>query len=178
MLAIDHLKSCKGGGGEVVNTCPINTWQWWLARAHSRGWAVRTMRLTLQMRQLAEVMGRNQSILLVLTLAAEGSMGTGWLGWDGLKQALARPARGAVRVRRLGSLTSTSIERGMENIVRHCHGHQEIITDASMVELRFHSKSSFPLEQLEINAWRGETKAGPARSEPETHGTADPSIRF
>ncbi len=75
MLAIDHLKSCKGGGGEVVNTCPINTWQWWLARAHPRGWAVRTIRLTLQMRQLAEVMGQNQSILLVLTLAAEGSKG-------------------------------------------------------------------------------------------------------
>ena len=70
MLAIDHLKSCKGGGGEVVNTCPINTWQWWLARAHPRGWAVRTMRLTLQMRQWAEA---TQSILLVLTLAAEGS---------------------------------------------------------------------------------------------------------
>ena len=65
----------------MVNTCPINTWQWWLARAHPRGWAVRTMRLTLQMRQWAEA---TQSILLVLTLAAEGSRrqdgraGTGW----------------------------------------------------------------------------------------------------
>ena len=73
MLAIDHLKSCKGGGGELVNTCSINTWQWWLARAHPRGWAVRTMRLTRQMRQLAEVMGRNQSIILELTLAADRS---------------------------------------------------------------------------------------------------------
>ena len=130
MLAIDHLKSCKGGGGEVVNTCPINTWQWWLARAHPRGWAVRMMRLKLQMRQLAEVMGRNQSILLVLMLAAEGSRrqdgraGTGW-------SRAARPARAAGHTRRLGSLTSTSTARGMEDIVRHCHGHREIIIDAS-----------------------------------------------
>ena len=173
MLAIDHLKSCKGGGGEVVNTCPINTWQWWLARAHPRGWAVRTMRLTLQMRQWAEA---TQSILLVLTLAAEGSRrqdgraGTGW-------SRAARPARAAGHTRRLGSLTSTSTARGMEDIVRHCHGHREIITDASVVELRFHSRGSFPFEQLEIKAWRGETNAGPARSGPETHGTADPSIR-
>ena len=101
----------------------------------------------------------------------------GWPGWDGLEQALARPARGAIRVRRLGSLTSTSTARGMEDIVRHCHGYREIITDASVVELRFHSKSSFPLEQLEIKTWRGETKAGSAQSGPETHCTADPSIR-
>ena len=92
MLAIDHLKSCKGGGGEMVNTCPINTWQWWLARAYPRGWAVRTMRLTLQMRQLAEDMGQNQSIILVLRLAAEGSRGqngradTAWSRrWQGLR---------------------------------------------------------------------------------------------
>ncbi len=57
----------------MVNTCPINTWQWWLSRAHPREWAVRMMRLTLQMRQLAEVMGRNQSILLVLMLDVEGA---------------------------------------------------------------------------------------------------------
>ena len=69
------------------------------------------------------------------------------------------------RTRRLGSLTSTSTARGMEDIVRHCHGHREIITDASVVELRFHSRSSFQLEQLEIKAWRGATKAGPARSD-------------
>ncbi len=50
------------------------------------------MRLTLQMRQLAEDKGRNQSILLVLTLAAEGSRGqdgragTGWSRrWRGLR---------------------------------------------------------------------------------------------
>ena len=106
-----------------------------------------------------------------------GEQAPGWPGWDGLEQAVARSARGAGRVRRLGSLTSTSTARGMEDIVRHCHGHREIITDASVVELRFHSKGSFPLEQLKIKAWRGETKAGPARSGPETHGTADPSIR-
>ncbi len=87
---------------------------------------------------------------------------------------MARPARGAVRVRRLGSLTSTSTARGMEGIVRHCHWHEEIITDASVVELRFHSRNSFLLEQLEIKAWREETKAGPARSGPDTHGTTDP----
>jgi hypothetical protein len=123
------------------------------------------MRLMLQIRQLAKVMGRKQSILLVLTL-----------GWDGLEQVVARPARGAVRVRRLGSLTSTSTARGMEDIVRHCHGHREIITDTSVVKLRFYSRSLFPLEQLKIKAWLGKTKAGPARSGPETHGTADPSI--
>ena len=106
-----------------------------------------------------------------------GEQGPGWPGWDGLEQALARPARGAVRVRRLGSLTSTSTAGGMEDIVRHCHGHRDSITDASVVELRFHSRGSFPLEQLEIKALRGETKVGPARTGPETHGTADPSIR-
>ena len=41
-----------------------------------------------------------------------------------------------------GSLTSNSKARGMEDIVRHCHGHREIITDASVVELIFHSKST------------------------------------
>ncbi len=86
MLAIVHLKSRKGGGGAVVNTCLINTWQWWLARAHPRGWAVvRTMCFILQMRQLAEVMGRNQNILLVLTLTAEGSRrqdGRAKTGWS------------------------------------------------------------------------------------------------
>ena len=106
-----------------------------------------------------------------------GEQAPGWPGWDGLEEALARPARRAVCVQKLGSLTSTSTARGMEDIVRHCHEHREIITDASVVELRFHSKSSFPLEQLEIKAWRGETKARPARSGPETHCTAEPSIR-
>jgi hypothetical protein len=101
----------------------------------------------------------------------------GWPCWDGLEQAVARPARGAVRGRRLVSLTSTSTARGMEDIVRHCHGHREIITDASVVELRFHSRGSFPLEQLEIKAWRGGIKDGPARRGPDTHRTADPSIR-
>ena len=100
--------------------------------------------------------------------------GPGWPGWDGLEQALARPARGAVRARRLGSLTSTSTARGIEDIVRHCHGHREIITEASLVELRFHSRSTFPLEQLKIKTCRGETNAGTARSGPDTHGTADP----
>ncbi len=115
----------------MVNTCPINTWQWWLARAHSRGWAVRTMRLTLQMHQLAEVKGRNHSILLVLTLDVEGAgarmAGLGRAGAD-VGEAC---AWSGTRVRRLGSLISTSTARGMENIVRHCHGHREIITDAA-----------------------------------------------
>ncbi len=50
----------------------------------------------------------------------------------------------------------------MEGIVRHRHGHQEIITHhrTSVVELRFYTKNSLPLEQLKIKAWRGETKLG------------------
>ena len=72
-----------------------------------------------------------------------GEQGPGWPGWDGLEQAFARPARAAGRTRRLGSLTSTSTARGMEDIVRRCHGHREIITNASVVEL-----AEIPLERL------------------------------
>ena len=125
MLAIDHLKSRKGGGGEVVNTCPINTWQWWLARAHSRGWVVRTMRLKLRMRQLVEVMGRNQSILLVLTLVAEGSRGqdgragTGWSRrWRGLRveqYAYEGWGRSTPPPQHVGWKTSSGIATGIEN---------------------------------------------------------------
>ncbi len=145
MLAIDHLKSCKGGGGEVVDTCPINTWQWWLARAHSRRWVVRTMRFTLQMRQLAEVMGRNQSVLLVLSLAAEGWIGARLAGLGlgragaGVGKACAwSGTRTKARVARLDR-HSTLDERHRPALPRASRNHHR----RCEVELRFHSRTRF-----------------------------------
>ncbi len=72
----------------------------------------------------------------------------GWPVWDGLEQGqegMARPARAEGRKRRLVSLTSTSTARGLEDIVRHyCHGHREIITDASVLR----GGAEIPLERL------------------------------
>jgi len=180
VLAIDPLKSCKGGAVK------------WSTRARSTRGSGGWLGLTYVDGRCARCVfdapdaaaGRGHAVeIREYSFSADagrgGEQAPGWPGWDGLEQAVARSARGAGRVRRLGSLTSTSTARGMEDIVRHCHEHREIITDASVVELRFHSRGSFPLEkELKIKAVRGETKAGPARNAPETHhGTADPSIR-
>ena len=140
----------------------------WMGGAHD-------VCLTLQMRQLAEVTrSKSESILLVLTLAAEGSRRqdgrarTDWSRrWRGLRVQRATHegwGRSPPSPQHLGLKKSSGIAPGIEK-------------SSSTLELRFHSKGSFSLEMLEIKAWRGETKAGPARTGPETHGTADPSIR-
>ena len=57
------------------------------------------------------------------------------LGRDGAGP-MAKPARVAGRTRRLGSLTSTFTERGMEDIVRERHLHRQILAHASALELK------------------------------------------
>ncbi len=137
----------------MVDTYPINTWQCWLARAHPRGWAVRTMRLTFQMRQWAEV-----------TLAAEGSRrqdgqaGTGWWSrrWRGLRVQRAPHDGCGVAHLHLHSTWNLSIYLSSTWDGKH---HPVLprairnITDANAVELGFHSRGSFPLEKLEMKAF-------------------------
>ena len=80
--------------------------------------------------------GRIQSFLIVRDDGQEREEAPGWPGWDGMEQAMAKPACAAGRTRRLGSLTSTFTARGMEDIVRERHLHREILAHASALELK------------------------------------------
>ena len=92
-----------------------------------------------QMGQWAQAMpatGRIQSFLIVRDDCQEREEAPGWPGWDGMEQAMAKPARAAGRTRKLGSRTSTFTARGMEDIVRERHLHREILAHASALELK------------------------------------------
>ena len=79
--------------------------------------------------------GRIQSFLIGRDWPGEEEA-PGWPGWDGMEQAMAKPACAAGRTRRLGSRTSTFTARGMENIVRERHLHREILAHARALEMK------------------------------------------